>query len=143
MSSEKFQEIQALPFESLQRVRTDLTYKKFKRLFVLGRAPSDITTGGNKISKWWCICDCPDHTIIAVRVNNLTSGNSKSCGCWDKEIAKQKMCAVGRSCALDIAGKRYGKLTALEPTNERRYGSVVWKCQCDCGKIHYATVNVL
>ena len=53
------------------------------------------------------------------------------------------MCAVGRSCALDIAGKRYGKLTALEPTNERRYGSVVWKCQCDCGKIHYATVNVL
>lgn len=39
----------------------------------------------------------------------------------------------------DIAGKRYGKLVALEATNERySNGSVKWKCQCDCGNVYYA-----
>lgn len=33
----------------------------------------------------------------------------------------------------DITGQKFGRLTALEPTNERYHGSVVWKCQCKCG----------
>ena len=35
---------------------------------------------------------------------------------------------------IDLTGKRFGKLVAIEPTEERYgNGSVVWKCQCDCG----------
>jgi hypothetical protein len=34
----------------------------------------------------------------------------------------------------DITGQRFGRLTALKPTSERRYASVVWLCQCDCGQ---------
>lgn len=125
------------------RVRTDLTGRTFQRLFVLGRAPSDITSGGQKVSKWWCICSCSEHTIISVRGNNLTSGNSKSCGCWNKEVSTKRIVAAGKSCAANLEHQRFGKLEALRPTNERRYGSVVWECRCDCGQIHYVTANTL
>lgn len=33
----------------------------------------------------------------------------------------------------DLSGKRFGRLTAIEPTGERKHGYVVWKCRCDCG----------
>lgn len=36
-------------------------------------------------------------------------------------------------------GKKYGHLTVLEitPMREKYTRCVVWKCKCDCGKIHY------
>jgi hypothetical protein len=34
---------------------------------------------------------------------------------------------------VDLSGKRFGSLTAVSPTSERKSGSVVWKCVCDCG----------
>uniref|UniRef100_A0A7C9NUW7 Uncharacterized protein n=1 Tax=Muribaculaceae bacterium Z82 TaxID=2304548 RepID=A0A7C9NUW7_9BACT len=36
---------------------------------------------------------------------------------------------------IDLAGQRFGRLVALEPTEKRSDGSVVWRCQCDCGKV--------
>lgn len=33
----------------------------------------------------------------------------------------------------DLTGMRFGKLVVIEPTEERRYGCVAWKCICDCG----------
>lgn len=35
----------------------------------------------------------------------------------------------------DLTGLRLGKLTVLEPTEERNRGAVVWKCRCDCGNV--------
>lgn len=36
----------------------------------------------------------------------------------------------------DLTGKRFDKLLVLEKTDKRQDGgSIVWKCQCDCGKI--------
>lgn len=34
----------------------------------------------------------------------------------------------------DFRGKRFGKLIAIEPTEERLHGKVMWLCKCDCGK---------
>jgi hypothetical protein len=34
----------------------------------------------------------------------------------------------------NLAGKRFGKLVAIEPTSERRGKGIVWRCVCDCGK---------
>lgn len=45
--------------------------------------------------------------------------------------------------AKDIAGHRFGRLVALEPTDRRSGDSVVWKCQCDCGNISYHSLNGL
>lgn len=33
----------------------------------------------------------------------------------------------------DLRGKRFGKLMAIEPTEERLHGKVMWLCICDCG----------
>ena len=34
----------------------------------------------------------------------------------------------------DIAGQKYGKLTALYPLEERKNRRVVWHCRCECGE---------
>lgn len=47
------------------------------------------------------------------------------------------------SKAIDIAGKRFGRLVAIEPTKGRRDNSVIWKCKCDCGKDAYVAVKDL
>ena len=33
----------------------------------------------------------------------------------------------------DLTGKRFGKLTVLEPTDQRVCSAVVWRCRCECG----------
>lgn len=33
----------------------------------------------------------------------------------------------------DLTGQRFGALVAIEPTEERKGTSVVWRCLCDCG----------
>ena len=33
----------------------------------------------------------------------------------------------------ELAGRRFGKLVAIEYTGEKFHGSYVWKCICDCG----------
>lgn len=35
--------------------------------------------------------------------------------------------------AINLTGQKFGRLTALEPTDERRNGGMVWRCHCDCG----------
>lgn len=39
---------------------------------------------------------------------------------------------------IDITGQRFSRLVALEPTNEKINGSIMWLCRCDCGKLHKA-----
>lgn len=34
----------------------------------------------------------------------------------------------------NITGLRSGHLTAIEPTDQKRRGCTLWRCQCDCGK---------
>lgn len=53
---------------------------------------------------------------------------AKSCGCLFKETQFKPK---------NIAKKRFGRLVAIEPTEKRDKwnGSVIWKCQCDCGNI--------
>lgn len=37
------------------------------------------------------------------------------------------------NAAKDLTGKRFGRLTILGPTEERRQGQIVWHYRCDCG----------
>lgn len=34
---------------------------------------------------------------------------------------------------IDLSGKKFGRLTAIEEAGRTKQGSVVWKCICDCG----------
>jgi hypothetical protein len=39
--------------------------------------------------------------------------------------------------AKNLTGQKFGKLTAIEPTKQKRDRHIIWKCLCDCGKITY------
>lgn len=41
----------------------------------------------------------------------------------------------------DLTGKRFGKLTVLAKSPERRGRSFTWICQCDCGRITHPIVT--
>ncbi len=43
----------------------------------------------------------------------------------------------------DLTGMRFGKLTAIEPTMERKNGYTVWICRCDCGNTVHAASRFL
>lgn len=46
--------------------------------------------------------------------------------------------------AIDLTGKRFGRLVAKEPSSNRdRDGSIFWVCACDCGKTKEASANKL
>lgn len=60
----------------------DLTGKKFGRLTVLSLV--DDESGANVPTRYMCQCDCGNETIA--RAYNLKSGNTKSCGCYEKEV---------------------------------------------------------
>ena len=38
----------------------------------------------------------------------------------------------------DLTGQKFGMLTVIGDSFDRQNGNVLWKCQCECGNIHYA-----
>ena len=62
----------------------DLTGQTFGRLTVRERAEN---TKDGKAS-WKCICECGNE--ITVIGKDLRSGNTKSCGCYSREVASMK-----------------------------------------------------
>ena len=71
----------------------------------------------NNRAEWLCQCtNCGNYVIV--NSHNLRSGHTKSCGCLHKEL-------VGKQFSKDISNKRFGSLIAIEPTKERKHGSVV------------------
>ena len=67
----------------------DLTGKKFNRWTVIERAGS--TKNGAVL--WRCRCDCGNEGLLSS--NTLTSGHSKSCGCYNREVSKERLTTHG------------------------------------------------
>lgn len=142
LTQEQWEQINSLETTQPQ-TRYDLTYKKFNHLTVIAKGPNYISKGGHSSSQWWCICDCPEHNIILVRTSNLTSNNTKSCGCYNDQKRRERIQKAIDACKLDLTNKFFGELQALEPTEKRNGNSIVWKCLCSCGRIHYVAANQL
>ena len=43
----------------------------------------------------------------------------------------------------DLTGRKFGRLTAIEVTDERKESFRIWKCVCECGNISYIRSNTL
>lgn len=95
----------------------DLTGKKFGEWTVQYRA-----TNQCGVTRWKCKCSCGNELIIAAY--KLKSGATTKC----------RACA-GKEKRINLTGKRFGRLTVLEPINELKGSPKKWKCQCDCGNI--------
>ena len=37
--------------------------------------------------------------------------------------------------AKNLTGKKYGRITVIRATEERKYRHIVWLCRCDCGNL--------
>lgn len=104
----------------------DLTGQVFNRLTVL-----EFANKKNSDNRWlWkCQCSCENHTIIYVSAKHLKSGNTKSCGCLQREFVIEK----NKANALNITGERKGTLVAIHPIDRPSTCGKIWLIKCDCG----------
>ena len=79
--------------------------KKFHHLTVIAKGPDYISPRGKRASRWWCICDCEKQNIILVRRSNLTSNNTKSCGCQNQISRTKNIKKAIEASKLDLSGQ--------------------------------------
>ena len=84
-------------------------------------------------AKWLCQCKCGNTVVVLGK--HLRSGNTKSCGCYQRERAAQSnMDRVG-----SLVGQKIGKLTVMFEngfiTHNDGRRSRIYHCKCDCGNI--------
>lgn len=82
------------------------------------------------------LCQCACGQVCEKTAQSLRNDGTKSCGCLAKELSAIRL---SQRSIKDLKGRRFGKLIVLEITDQRIRGSVVWKCQCDCGNITYVS----
>lgn len=105
----------------------DLTGQKINRWKVIQRAENR-----GKAVYWQCQCECG--TIKDVKGAHLRSGASQSCGCLQKEVAKEFLVQLGKHNINDLSKQKFGYWTVIEDSGERASnGSILWKCKCECG----------
>ena len=87
-------------------------------------------------TKYWCICP-----ICGEKFSMKAETVGKACRC--------KKCNA-KSRIIDLTGKRFGRLVAIEYAGTKRTDTnrwSMWRCKCDCGKetvvryIHLTTGN--
>ena len=114
--------------KNAQNKRADLTGQVFGKLTVLYHTADYIQPSGQHKQMVHCICECGKE--CDVRVSDIKSGNTKSCGCF-QEYSR------GKNQFVDLTGKRYGKLLVMyrQPNRVTPSGQNIrmWHCKCDCG----------
>lgn len=102
--------------------RAGIRYERLVALREAGRMPDGAVL-------WLCRCDCGKEAIV--RGNALQAGQSRSCGCLVGDTRNPK--------TVDLAGQRFGRLVAVERTDQRGFGgAIIWRCACDCGNEKFA-----
>lgn len=77
----------------------------------------------NKKTYWVSICDCGKEAIV--RIDAVKQGRVISCGC-----VRHKR---GKNC-INLTGMSFGKLTVIKISSSHNPKSLLWDCQCGCGK---------
>ena len=100
----------------------DLTGKRFGALLVLER---DLAKNNGKTTYWKCQCDCGN--IVSKASAGLKKGETVCCDRYK--------CPNKKFLGKDLTGQKFGRLTVIKPLKERKWDSIVWECQCECGNI--------
>lgn len=117
-----------------QKCTKPMIGKTFGRLTVLEK----MYTKKGKGAYYKCRCSCG--STVIVQGTMLRSGNTKSCGCYNKE-------RISECSFKDLTGQRFGKLVVvgraddLVQENGRR--RVRFLCKCDCGGTIITTRDTL
>lgn len=78
---------------------------------------------------WLCRCNCEEHTERVVLGQSLRNGESKSCGCLQREQLRFD---------IDLVGKQFGEWTV-----KKYAGNSKWLCECSCGTLREVTTESL
>lgn len=101
----------------------------------------------NKHTYYNCHCLCGNSAIIIKRSDNLT--DNSSCGCKPRHKVSQKsidtLITHNKDLETKLIGQKFGRLTVLEYVGKipKYCNANLWKCQCECGNITYATTASL
>ena len=130
----------------------DLIGQKFGYLTVLERDFEAQRQHPNERQAWWkCKCEaCSQEKSFRASIIK----KAKSCGCVREvqtvtEVFKNAMKKQGELKRENLVGQKFTRLLVLEYAEEEKQvyyngkHKVTWKCQCDCGNIHYATTENL
>ncbi|AWP37755.1 hypothetical protein CYJ15_12575 [Heyndrickxia coagulans] len=106
---------------NMPQKRIDITGQRFGRLVAI-REVEPI----GYARRYLCKCDCGKEKIV--RMNQLRTGKTKSCGCLNREVTSKKN-------TVNLTGKRFGKLTVTGRSNKKHdtQTKAIWHCRCDCG----------
>lgn len=92
--------------ENRNKKLIDLTGRRFGRLVVQKRSDEDyINCNGRRVAKWDCLCDCGNS--VSVVGSSLKNGLTTSCGCYQKEKARENGKKYKVKNKYDLSGK-YG-----------------------------------
>ena len=105
--------------------RNDLTGQKIGR-WTVEYLCEQRTKKRGKI--YHCKCKCGNEKDVPAET--LKRGESKSCGCLNKEKIAE---SVKNRCRIDLTGQRFGKLVAIYPIYNTEGKHTIWHCKCDCG----------
>lgn len=112
----------------------NLIGQHFNRWLVIDYAPDRLDKNGKRKSRrWLCKCICEKGTIKIQDEHRLKRGDSKSCGCYKKEVLEK-----------DIPiGSKFNKLTVVSRDLEKSNcgNGVYWLCKCDCGNESLVSVS--
>ena len=106
----------------MNREKYSVVGKRFGRLIAIERA-----YGIKKGTIYRCKCDCGNETYVSK--NHLVDGNTKSCGCLERELKSKRF-------LKDLTGKRFGQLLVVKRAKNKIQGGqkkTAWICKCDCG----------
>lgn len=98
--------------------KLDLTNQVFTKLTALE------VVGKNKYNTflWKCQCECGNTKVVPT--NYLTTGGTKSCGCY----------RLTKGRRMDLVGEKYNKLTVISYSHKTESNSMAfYNCVCDCG----------
>ena len=108
----------------------DLSNQRFGKLVAL--YPTEKRARSGSIV-WHCVCDCGEEKDIAS--TDLVQNKTHSCG---------KCGYQAEMSSKNLLGQIFGRLTVIEKTDKRASsGSIIWKCQCECGNIIEVPTNAL
>ena len=110
--------------------------KRFGRLIVLSK--SEIKK--ENLISWMCRCDCGNEIIAGG--SRLRGGRVKSCGCLQRDKARESIKEYNKSVDPDLTGMTFGRLTVIKKIGTQNQKNI-WLCKCECGKYTKAATYYL
>lgn len=138
LSTERMPESALTRRTQMTNPKIDMIGKVFGRLQVMKQVDSP----KENAREAWYFCHCQCGNSITTRGTSLRRGITTSCGCLRKEVTRKRNEFFADE-NYNLSGKRFHSLVVIESVSDRRSGSRVWKCICDCGNIHHVTTHNL